>query len=505
MPHAPMVSPGMAPPSGPSHSHSHSHSQAMQGVFDGMSGLHVHPTPPQETSMAGIVAEQQHQAAPISPVTTRSPPHQQGARRGSKSTCHGGASRVLEDVPEDRAAADVAVDDDDDEHDLGADDDVSMNVSSPAVRPRGATSAQPRSRSSDSRSSGSAPNATAANTTTDRRARRRESHNLVERRRRDTINERIAELASLLPEAMLLDAIANSQSGGNASKVVKLPMPASAMANHGGGTSSSPAALNGEDLASAPADSETLAAAQARPNKSIILRKSVDYIRALQDFIEHQRRQNAELQHQNEAMVMMMGATRAGEGYQQGHQEHQHHYAGQQQHYQDDSAKRLWPEPAAGPMEAPPFSRHHGSQGLPGQTQQHADAFSHPLVDVQHHQPRPSLGEWLARHPEEQARYAGVRSTTTTSPPQQKQAPIAGASADSDSWASSSQSPHEGASSVLSSLGSASATSASPTLSTGAQGQGKGEVGQQEGGALIKAENIEGATAGSHSEVAGQS
>ncbi|CAD6924771.1 unnamed protein product [Tilletia controversa] len=49
----------------------------------------------------------------------------------------------------------------------------------------------------------------------ERRRRRRESHNAVERRRRDTINEKITELATLLPEAMLLEAIASSTSGGN--------------------------------------------------------------------------------------------------------------------------------------------------------------------------------------------------------------------------------------------------------------------------------------------------
>lgn len=37
----------------------------------------------------------------------------------------------------------------------------------------------------------------------EKRRRRRESHNAVERRRRDTINERINELGTLLPESML--------------------------------------------------------------------------------------------------------------------------------------------------------------------------------------------------------------------------------------------------------------------------------------------------------------
>ena len=37
----------------------------------------------------------------------------------------------------------------------------------------------------------------------EKRRRRRESHNAVERRRRDNINEKISELATLIPEHLL--------------------------------------------------------------------------------------------------------------------------------------------------------------------------------------------------------------------------------------------------------------------------------------------------------------
>ena len=37
----------------------------------------------------------------------------------------------------------------------------------------------------------------------EKRRRRRESHNAVERRRRDNINEKISELATLIPECLL--------------------------------------------------------------------------------------------------------------------------------------------------------------------------------------------------------------------------------------------------------------------------------------------------------------
>jgi hypothetical protein len=47
---------------------------------------------------------------------------------------------------------------------------------------------------------GIVPRALIAN---EKRRRRRESHNAVERRRRDNINEKITELATLIPECML--------------------------------------------------------------------------------------------------------------------------------------------------------------------------------------------------------------------------------------------------------------------------------------------------------------
>ncbi|KAL1922524.1 uncharacterized protein VTP21DRAFT_10063 [Calcarisporiella thermophila] len=73
----------------------------------------------------------------------------------------------------------------------------------------------------------------------ERRRRRRESHNAVERRRRDNINEKIQELSSLLPEGFV----------------------------------------------------ET-----SRPNKGIILRRSVDYIRVLQQQLHQQASRNMELE-----------------------------------------------------------------------------------------------------------------------------------------------------------------------------------------------------------------
>lgn len=272
----------------------------------------------------------------------------------------------------------------------------------------------------------------------ERKQRRRESHNLVERRRRDTINERIAELATLLPEAMLLDAIANSQSGGNNSKVVKLPMPealrpkGSTLGDEDDGSPSSATTLQEatlQSLASADPDSETLAAAQARPNKGIILRKSVDYIRALKDLIECQATHNRALLEELAQAKSQLSAKTAVDS---------------NDHGAADSASpkehRLWPDAGnsgclAWPLHLTASHLQHGTFGGSSDTtsngQQHRqwpdDHSEHnrfqPSGGVEKltalsgmspssHVP-PSLGEWLAIHPEYNSHCAKVDNAST--------------------------------------------------------------------------------------------
>ncbi|KAJ2740942.1 hypothetical protein H4S06_005991, partial [Coemansia sp. BCRC 34490] len=74
----------------------------------------------------------------------------------------------------------------------------------------------------------------------EKRRRRRESHNAVERRRRDNINDRIQELFTLLPETMIDQ--------------------------------------------------------NAKPNKGMILKKSVEYIRQLQHMLQNQNSRLHELE-----------------------------------------------------------------------------------------------------------------------------------------------------------------------------------------------------------------
>lgn len=183
----------------------------------------------------------------------------------------------------------------------------------------------------------------------EKRRRRRESHNAVERRRRDNINSQITErtycflltaVATLLPEAMLRDAISTSTQGGNSAAwtfgpdtAVKVAQNRSqfgswyiAQSSTQSGDKSdtpnsptespSPKAEESEaecvpkssclrmssctsfaaTLAPVNADNPALAAAQAKPNKGIILRKSVEYIRQLQQFLDMQMSRNEMLE-----------------------------------------------------------------------------------------------------------------------------------------------------------------------------------------------------------------
>ncbi|KAI9501067.1 helix-loop-helix DNA-binding domain-containing protein [Coemansia spiralis] len=97
--------------------------------------------------------------------------------------------------------------------------------------------------------------------TYEKRRRRRESHNAVERRRRDNINDRIQELFTLLPESMI--------------------------------------------------------DAQTKPNKGMILKKSVEYIRQLRHALQTQTDRLHELE---TGIPSSMAAAAAAAGIGQPHQ-----------------------------------------------------------------------------------------------------------------------------------------------------------------------------------------
>ena len=96
----------------------------------------------------------------------------------------------------------------------------------------------------------------------EKRQKRRESHNAVERRRRDNINEKIQELASIIPDEFMTQSF-----GGHGSS----PLSASPATHH---------AADGT----------------IKHNKGVILRKSVDYIRSLQDVVKDTQRRAKRLE-----------------------------------------------------------------------------------------------------------------------------------------------------------------------------------------------------------------
>jgi len=97
----------------------------------------------------------------------------------------------------------------------------------------------------------------------EKRQKRRESHNAVERRRRDNINEKIQELAAIIPDEFMT--------------------PASAIHGQSSPLGASPATHHAPD-------------GTIKHNKGIILRKSVDYIRSLQDVVKESQRRARRLE-----------------------------------------------------------------------------------------------------------------------------------------------------------------------------------------------------------------
>ncbi|KAG6900228.1 hypothetical protein C0993_001047 [Termitomyces sp. T159_Od127] len=161
----------------------------------------------------------------------------------------------------------------------------------------------------------------------EKRRRRRESHNAVERRRRDNINEKISELATLIPECML--DVASAAPAANPVPRTASPAaddPASPLdwkkepgdAHSGSGTPPPPSAAAASASATAGPDGVGI----VKANKGMILRKSVEYIRYLQQLVEAQGARNRELE--AELKVWRGGATpapgaHAAEGQQEGH------------------------------------------------------------------------------------------------------------------------------------------------------------------------------------------
>lgn len=139
----------------------------------------------------------------------------------------------------------------------------------------------------------------------EKRRRRRESHNAVERRRRDNINEKITELATLIPEVMLDPSAPASGANANNASADDVEGRAAGKDEKSAGTGDedgtpapdgpSSSGPGGKDKDNAGKDG---GAGAVKANKGMILRKSVEYIRYLQQLVNAQAARNRDLETQ---------------------------------------------------------------------------------------------------------------------------------------------------------------------------------------------------------------
>ncbi|EDR06948.1 uncharacterized protein LACBIDRAFT_299352 [Laccaria bicolor S238N-H82] len=154
----------------------------------------------------------------------------------------------------------------------------------------------------------------------EKRRRRRESHNAVERRQRDNINEKISELATLIPECMLdvggpnrnasSPSAASPSGGGIMSNGLLDPDSLLTPVDVLNGLNSPNPSANG--LNGTPTRKDSLGeegggqqqggdGGVVKANKGMILRKSVEYIRYLQQLVTAQGARNCELEQELKA------------------------------------------------------------------------------------------------------------------------------------------------------------------------------------------------------------
>ena len=136
-----------------------------------------------------------------------------------------------------------------------------------------------------------------------KRRRRRESHNLVERRRRDNINERIQELSHLVPQHRLEDEkvrkfLANNGPLSPSMNPMSVSPPqATSMLANGGRRATGPGAIT---MGLPPVDDK-----DKGPNKGDILNGSVSWTRDLMWALHKKMQQEAELK----TLVESLGGT----------------------------------------------------------------------------------------------------------------------------------------------------------------------------------------------------
>ncbi|KIP11858.1 hypothetical protein PHLGIDRAFT_10397 [Phlebiopsis gigantea 11061_1 CR5-6] len=146
----------------------------------------------------------------------------------------------------------------------------------------------------------------------EKRRRRRESHNAVERRRRDNINEKISELATLIPEC-LLDPNATMTMPASLSSATSEDLLLGNTAPLSPTLANSPTEESVTKKEEAD-DKESEAAGIIKANKGMILRKSVEYIRYLQQLVSAQASRNRDLEQQLQSIRVGKGGIDGDNG-----------------------------------------------------------------------------------------------------------------------------------------------------------------------------------------------
>ncbi|KZT07979.1 HLH-domain-containing protein [Laetiporus sulphureus 93-53] len=139
----------------------------------------------------------------------------------------------------------------------------------------------------------------------EKRRRRRESHNAVERRRRDNINEKISELATLIPECLLDPSATLTMPTSLASATGEDLLFGTAGVDKEKKEKKDEKEKKEEDESAEPEEKDKDGGANAgeqggvvKANKGMILRKSVEYIRYLQQLVSAQASRNRDLEQQ---------------------------------------------------------------------------------------------------------------------------------------------------------------------------------------------------------------
>ena len=122
----------------------------------------------------------------------------------------------------------------------------------------------------------------------EKRRRRRESHNAVERRRRDNINEKISELATLIPECLLDPSTTTSTSSSTNANGTSTSTSANGLGvdevlvsptSPIGGLFDDEDGKDGVKEGKDGKEKDAGKDGAVKANKGMILRKSVEYIR----------------------------------------------------------------------------------------------------------------------------------------------------------------------------------------------------------------------------------